>query len=113
MASSGNEERPGKPAEKGTRRNRRPGKETCEATGSGVGSRVGSGIHREWLPAAIEARLRIAVCLQFRRIRVGTSDADSLCPANGAGGRVAAAAAPGTPIQLAGVGVVRAGAWGA
>ncbi len=65
------------------------GRDSCEATGSRLGLRTGFRIRGQWLPAADPAQLRIGFCVRLRRVRVGTSDADTRRPANGAGGGVA------------------------
>ena len=83
-----------------------------EATGSGVGVGVGLGVHRERLPAADQAWLRLGVRVRLRGVRVGASGAGARRPVGGAGGGVAPAARATTPIQLAGVGDVRAGTAG-
>ena len=88
------------------------GKDSCEATGSRVGVRVGFRIHRQRLPAADQARVRLGVRVRLRRVRVGTSDAIARRPVHRAGGGLAPAAAADTPIQLAAVGAVLAGATG-
>src|SRR5271166_725190 len=88
------------------------GKDSCEATGSPVGVRIWSRVHRQWLSAADQEWLRLAVRVQLLRVRFGTSHAGARCAVGGVGGDVALVAAAGTAIQLAGVGAVVAGAAG-